>query len=694
MIERRSLVTRHNPVLREFDKWAPLTVGNGDFAMTVDATGLQTFADNSLDWREKYPVMFLGTLSNWGWHSFPNPYPYTADDYPQTTFESHGRQVPYLAKIESLAEEADFLYRNPHRLHLGRLQFRLTKTTGQRGYPSNLTDIEQTLDLWSGIITSRYRLQGVPVSVQTCCHPALDLIAVRLESPLVRSGQVQVVLHFPYGTDDGKGSGGDWNQPDRHETMLRRPDSRRADFERVLDADRYHVSMTWSGEGDIAEERKHLFVFTPEPQSDTLEFVVQFAPAPAGEPFPTVAESQAASAQHWSSFWSRGGAVELADSADPRGLELERRIVLSQYQTTVNGSGSLSPQESGLIHNSRFGRFHLEMHWWHGAHFPLWGRPDLLAKSLPFYFRIMDRARATARRQGYEGVRWPKCLAADGVQPPTTLEATLVWQQPHPIYYAELLYRANPTRETLEKYGDLVLETAAFMGSFAAWEADGRRHVLGPPIGSAQELYGDYGGNINPTYELAYWSFGLRVAQQWRERMGLARNEKWDHVIAHLSPLPVADGLYVGMENHPETWTLYWHDHPTMLAPLGILPGGPMVDTDTMRRTLHRVVDDWCWDKAWGWARPMTAMTAARLGEPDVAADILLGDVPTRRNHCLPNGLFLEGPDLVYLPTNGGLLTAVAMMAGGWDGAPDTAAPGFPQNGQWQVRAEGLLPMP
>jgi hypothetical protein len=46
------------------------------------------------------------------------------------------------------------------------------------------------------------------------------------------------------------------------------------------------------------------------------------------------------------------------------------------------------------------------------------------------------------------------------------------------------------------------------------------------------------------------------------------------------------------------------------------------------------------------------------------------------------------------MPSNGGLLTAVAMMAAGWDGAPKRNAPGFPDNGQWVVRWEGLKPLP
>ncbi len=43
-----------------------------------------------------------------------------------------------------------------------------------------------------------------------------------------------------------------------------------------------------------------------------------------------------------------------------------------------------------------------------------------------------------------------------------------------------------------------------------------------------------------------------------------------------------------------------------------------------------------------------------------------------------------------YFPGNGGLLYAVAMMAAGWDGAPDVHAPGFPQDGSWTVKWEGL----
>ena len=56
-----------------------------------------------------------------------------------------------------------------------------------------------------------------------------------------------------------------------------------------------------------------------------------------------------------------------------------------------------------------------------------------------------------------------------------------------------------------------------------------------------------------------------------------------------------------------------------------------------MERTLDAVLAAWDWEtKIWGWDYPMIAMTAARLGRPDDAVEILLRDGPN--NRYLPNG--------------------------------------------------------
>ncbi|MBW7461356.1 glycoside hydrolase family 65, partial [Paenibacillus sepulcri] len=200
----------------------------------------------------------------------------------------------------------------------------------------------------------------------------------------------------------------------------------------------------------------------------------------------------------------------------------------------------------------------------------------------------------------------------------------------------------------------------------AEWDEEHSRYVLGPPVAPAQEIY-DHAVTFNPSFELSYWAFGLSVANMWRERLGLPRDENWDHILQHLSRLPVVDGVYTAAETAPDTFRDKTGvvDHPTMLAPLGMLPG-LMVDHETMRLTLHEVWKNWNWDHTWGWDYPMTAMTAARLGEGRLAVEALL--MERGKNSYLPNGHNYQRPDLsVYLPGNGGLLTAVAMMASGWE---------------------------
>jgi hypothetical protein len=160
-----------------------------------------------------------------------------------------------------------------------------------------------------------------------------------------------------------------------------------------------------------------------------------------------------------------------------------------------------------------------------------------------------------------------------------------------------------------------------------------------------------------------------------------------------LSPLPQNDDLYQNAETALNTFddAFNRNDHPTVLAAYGMLPNDS-IDIEKMRQTLKRVMETWNWDRTWGWDYPLTAMTAARVGEPEIAIDALLMNV--QKNTYLNNGHNYQDDRLtLYLPGNGGLLTAIAMMAAGWKGAPDIHAPGFPKNGEWVVKWEGLYPL-
>lgn len=686
-IDRHALVTRHNVVLTKFDPENPLQVGNGQFAFTADVTGLQTFADA---YEKTIP---LGTLSQWGWHTVPNPHGWSIDKFAFREFtDLLGRKVGY-ADVPSKhgTAESNWLRMNPHRLHLGQIGFLLTKANGTTAQPSDLTDIKQTLDLWNGILVSHFKFDGGPVDVQTVCHPTLDTLAVRVVSPLLKRGHLAIQIQFPYGTGETKTA--DWSKPDAHKTIVISDEIGVVEFVRQLDSTTYQVRATWTRGAKLAEMAKHKFVLTPGKDTDALEFVCAFSPKPIRDALPGFKQTRVDTREHWNQFWTTGGAIDLSESKDPRWRELERRIVLSEYLTAIQCAGSYPPQETGLAYNSWYGKFHLEMHWWYAAHFALWNRLPLLEKGLGYYRSILPRAEGTAKRQGYAGARWPKMTDPSGAESPSPIGPFLIWQQPHPIFYAELCYRAHPNRATLEKYRQIVFETAEFMASYPAWDETNKRYVLGPVLQCAQEIF-PKDKTLNPTFELTYWRWGLQTAQKWRERLGLPRDSKWDAVLNGLAKLPVANNRYLFAETATTSYSdkKWVKDHPSVLAALGMLPG-PEVDRKTMRRTLDWIWNNWNWADTWGWDYPTVAMCAARLDEPERAVDALLLDTP--KNHYQLNGHNYQRPGLtVYLPGNGGLLYAAAMMAVGWDGAPKKHAPGFPDNGQWVVRCEGLRPAP
>lgn len=689
-IDRHALVTRHDVILNQFDARNPLSVGNGGFCFTVDATGLQTF-----------PAAFdqttpLGTLSDWGWHTSPNPDGWDIDTFHFKLYpDLHGRLVPYAdVPHNQQTPEIKWLRANPHRLHLGQIGFRLRHADGSSAQTNELTGFSQRLDLWNGEIISHFNFDGQSVEVETVADPDRDGLAVRVKSSLLTSHQLAIQIHFPYGT--GETTTADWNHPDAHETIFSQPSDDAAHFVRHLDHDSYVMDARWSPGASITNSAKHQFEIgyssaagtAVQGQVDSLELVCAFAPE-ANIPLAGFESVCAAAQKYWNTFWQTGGAIDLSGSKDPRWFELERRIVLSQYLTTIQDAGNHPPAETGLTYNSWEGKFHMEMHWWHEAHFALWNRLPLFEKSLGFYQTILPRAEGTAKKQGYAGARWPKMTSPSGAESPSPVGPFLVWEEPHPIFYSELCWRSHPDIATLKKYSDIVFATADFMASYAAWDEKTQRYVLGPTLQCAQEIF-PKDKTLNPTFELTYWRWALETAQQWRTRLGLPRVKKWDDVLAHLAQPSVADGKYLFTETTPDSYTNpKWNaDHPAVLGALSFVPG-PQIDPVTMRNTLDWIWKNWNWPDTWGWDYPLLAMTAARLGDGDRAVDALLLDTP--KNHYGLNGHVYQRPGLtIYLPANGGLLYATALMAAGWDGAPKRNAPGFPDNGQWTVRWENL----
>jgi hypothetical protein len=283
-------------------------------------------------------------------------------------------------------------------------------------------------------------------------------------------------------------------------------------------------------------------------------------------------------------------------------------------------------------------------------------------------------------------------VGPDGTESPSAVGTYLVWQQPHIIYYAELIYRDDPSQSTLEKYKDLVFATADFMADFAQIDSLTGMYNLAPPLIPAQEIFSP-DSTVNPPFELSYWYWGLTTAQKWRQRLNIEPDAKWDEVMTKLSVPVQKDGLYLATANSPDSYRnrSRMRDHPMVLGSFGILPYREEIDTAVMHNTLDTILLHWDWASTWGWDYPMIAMTAVRLGEPETAIGILLKNV--QKNRYLINGHNYQNQRLrIYLPGNGGFLSAIAIMCAGWEGCREEL-PGFPKDGKWNVRWEDLYPM-
>lgn len=676
-IDRESLVKRHRISTTGTLLMSPAQVGNGKFAFGMDITGLQTFAPFNI-------------LSDWAWHSFPLPEGVRLEDYQPQVVETYGKKIAYFDTDPKHPEVSDYLARNPHRFNLGRVAFRLLQDNGRVAKEFDLRATRQETDLWSGMVYSRFELNKKEVRVRTVCHPDKDMIGVTVEGEQLKEGKIAVYLDFSYPeTRQFPHYMGRYDTLSAHQSVLEKINANTVRISRQLDDTRYFVTLSWEGQAELTREgNTHRFVLQPT-GGEQLSFSCCYSPEKRTDDVESFASIQKKSAESWERYWRSGAAVDLSGSKDPRWLELERRIVLSQYVMRVNEAGLFPPQESGLVNNGWYGRFHFEMIWWHGVHYGLWNRMEYFNNYLNIYKDFMPEALERAKIEGRPGARWPKCTGNFNREWPCDAHAFLIWHQPHPIYFAEMEYRLNASSETLDKWREVVINTADYIADYLFYDKKRKEYVLAPPVVIVSENTKPY-ETMNPIFELGYLRYGLRTALAWAERLNLPekRTKKWKEVLAKMSPLPVQEGVYVTYEGIPNMWTEKTYEHPALTGVYGMLPGDG-VDVETFKRTLDKVNKEWQFHRIWGWDFPMMAMAAARTGQPKMAIDFLMHS--SLKFQFDEHGLATGGP-YPYFPSNGALLTAIAMMCGGWDGS-EGDAPGFPKDGSWVVRHEGFAPM-
>lgn len=723
-IDRKALVERNNPHVTEVNALHSLNLGNGAFTLTLDATGLQTFP-------EFYSKgLSLGTYSEWEWHNFPNVNDYQMEE----TFEDHplpGHPHGIYsvqkgnAQTERQYDASAFIRANPQRLHLGNIGFDGMK-------PEEIADVDQTLDMYNGVLHSNFSWNGAPFSVTSVSGgDGDDVFAASISSDIPQA----VAFRFPYPTGEHTDDASDWNSDDKHTTEIVESGAGSALVKRVVDDAVYYVAIGWSGKAALSQPSANKLLLTPE--AGKWEFSVRFAPeAPQGKPssFAAVAKS---GKQMWNNYWKTTGVIDFSECTNEKAPLLEKRVVLSQYLERVQEAQSYPPAETGMTYSSWHGKYHLEMVMFHSFHYATWNKADLLRKQLAWYKTAMPGAKVIAERQGFGGIRWMKMTDPSAKEAPSDIGSYIIWQQPHPIYMAELIWRATKDKSLLEEYADMIEQTAQFMADFLTYDSEHDRYMIEGACAANESLNEKY--TVNPSFELSYWHFGLSVAQQWRERLGKDRHPEWDDILAKLSPLasdpegiylpalkgpsvpdfetmtipvviaaPAQAGGYFNGQRGETTLRIYTEEDVKKmgrnmfyvrgtstenLLAYGMLPMCRLFTQENMEKTADRAIENWGWRGGnWSWNYPSFAMNLTRCNRPEAAVRAITMD--GRSDLLLPSGNNYRSETLrMYTPGNGGLLLAVGMMCAGWDGC-EVENPGFPKDGTWNVRWEGLSPMP
>lgn len=687
-IDRRSVVERNCPTLTEIDTLGALTVGNGAFAYTVDITGLQSMPETY------YNGISLCTQSEWGWHSFPNPNGYKPKEALKAYNLRHKiKDELYSCQIKEndrAKAASDWLRANPHRLNLGILGFKNIK-------PCDINSSIQTQDLWNGEIISKFKLRGNAHTVKTTCDGKRDMIATSID---YSDSITPIVLSLPYPTGNHTDGACDWESTDKHFSEITYSHPNGVVIRHTLDNTTYWIQLQWKGKAAISTLSQHTFCI--EPSTKHFELTCEFLShqnnfnSTNKLSYNSVLNN---SKQNWNTFWEEGGFIDFGECTDERAKELERRVILSQYLLAAQCMGSIPPQETGLTMNSWFGKFHLEMILWHQAWLALWGHEKHLMRTLDWYFNAQPIAKEIAKRQGFKGVRWMKMTDPSGEEAPSNVGSFLIWQQPHPIYLAELCYQAlkseREKEEFVKHYMPIVQQTAAFMASFVqpVKRKGEKGYELRGYIPAQESLKADV--TRNSPFELSQWFTALGMANEWRTRCGLKKNAKWEKIRNGLPSLAFnSDSLYLAAESATNTYLNIkaTSDHPAILGALGFFPDNNLIEKSIMSNTLDWIIQNWNWPTAWGWDFPMSAMTATRLNRPETAIEILL--LAAGKNRYLVNGHNYQDSRLrLYLPGNGALLSAIALMCAGWKDC-NVTTPGFPSDGRWNVKFENILKLP
>lgn len=496
---KKSDIIKYNLKFNHIDSKNPVTIGNGDFAITLDQTGTQSLY-------EIYKDIPLSTMSNKNWFykdkkdikpSYVDGKAYMLFNLDNDPNYQTNRQYPFKYSFMQI-----LLYDNDKLIDI-----------------NNIKDVKQELDLYKGIVTSSFNYKEKINKTISFIYQDHDEFNFKLQSD-----NLYLALKFNYPSYTKNGY-----RLDILPNVLVKEDRITLLYD---DKNSLSFKLKSSSKYQIVE---NTLIFDDNNVSFSL------------------ALDEIKEGKLLDEFWKCDNGIIIDNE------ELVKKMVLSKYLLHVNSTGIYPPQESGLTYNCWNSKFHLEMHLIHS----LWNiynnHVGDLVKSFDYYLSIMPSSLKRASLNGYKGLRFPKMTGPDGEDSPSNIGPLLIWQAPHILFMLQEIYYLYNKENIIKKYEPLISGTIDFMISFLTLK-DSKYQMLDPLLEACESIPLDR--CQNPSFELEYWRYTLeRQPKIDTVLYGHQRYDYLDITSKIITPKE-DDGIYLKTYGVIDKYDLY-KDHPT-----------------------------------------------------------------------------------------------------------------------------------
>lgn len=496
---KKNDIIKYNLKFNHIDSKNPVTIGNGDFAITLDQTGTQSLY-------EIYKDIPLSTMSNKNWFykdkkdikpSYVDGKAYMLFNLDNDPNYQINRQYPFKYSFMQI-----LLYDNDKLIDI-----------------NNIKDVKQELDLYKGIVTSSFNYKEKINKTTSFIYQDHDEFNFKLQSD-----NLNLALKFNYPSYTKNGY-----RLDILPNVLVKED---------------RITLLYDDKNSLSFKLK---------SSSNYQIVENTLIFDDNNVSFSLALDEIKEGKLLDEFWKCDNGIIIDNE------ELVKKMVLSKYLLHVNSTGIYPPQESGLTYNCWNSKFHLEMHLIHS----LWNiynnHVGDLVKSFDYYLSIMPSSLKRASLNGYKGLRFPKMTGPDGEDSPSNIGPLLIWQAPHILFMLQEIYYLYNKENIIKKYEPLISGTIDFMISFLTLK-DSKYQMLDPLLEACESIPLDR--CQNPSFELEYWRYTLeRQPKIDTVLYGHQRYDYLDITSKIITPKE-DDGIYLKTYGVIDKYDLY-KDHPT-----------------------------------------------------------------------------------------------------------------------------------